>query len=246
MLIPTESQIADTIIFQFTMIRIVRKPTIKRQLNISIAPISSLKISAKKRYHDLSTAVVEDWKKTTVKSFSNFGLSHGTNAGMQCRYFSNGNSWNWTESQSRSSGSTSSDSKPLSTSKESNQDALVDPAIQTEILDKCTSLHASIMPLNEKVRGPLAKNSDKGTSLPFVFLVGNHSSGKSSFINYVLGRNVQTAGVAPTDDCFTVIAPGPVDSGNTFYAWFILLLIYTQCLNIPLFYFRSRWPSTCW
>jgi len=41
--------------------------------------------------------------------------------------------------------------------------------------------------------------------------VGNHSSGKSSFINYVLGRNVQTSGVAPTDDSFTIIAPGPVD-----------------------------------
>ncbi|EEC45828.1 predicted protein, partial [Phaeodactylum tricornutum CCAP 1055/1] len=46
---------------------------------------------------------------------------------------------------------------------------------------------------------------------PFVLLVGNHSSGKSSFINYVLGRKVQTAGVAPTDDSFTIIAPGPAD-----------------------------------
>lgn len=47
--------------------------------------------------------------------------------------------------------------------------------------------------------------------MPFVLFVGNHSSGKSSFINYILQRNVQTAGVAPTDDCFTVIAPGPTD-----------------------------------
>ena len=45
-----------------------------------------------------------------------------------------------------------------------------------------------------------------------MFLVGNHSSGKSSFINYVMGRDVQTAGVAPTDDCFTIITPGPEDS----------------------------------
>lgn len=44
-----------------------------------------------------------------------------------------------------------------------------------------------------------------------MLLVGNHSSGKSSFINYVLDRNVQTAGVAPTDDCFTIIAPGATD-----------------------------------
>lgn len=54
-------------------------------------------------------------------------------------------------------------------------------------------------------------HSDRGTALPFVLLVGNHSSGKSSFINYVLGRPVQTAGVAPTDDSFTIIAPGPAD-----------------------------------
>ena len=40
---------------------------------------------------------------------------------------------------------------------------------------------------------------------------GNHSSGKSSFINYVCQRKVQTAGVAPTDDGFTIIVPGPSD-----------------------------------
>lgn len=68
------------------------------------------------------------------------------------------------------------------------------------------------MPLNEKIRGPLARNSNQGTALPFVFLVGNHSSGKSSFINYIAGRSVQVAGVAPTDDAFTVILPGPQDS----------------------------------
>ena len=34
-------------------------------------------------------------------------------------------------------------------------------------------------------------------SLPFCLLVGNHSSGKSSFINYILQRDIQKAGVAP-------------------------------------------------
>ena len=87
----------------------------------------------------------------------------------------------------------------------------IDPAIQDLVTKTCARLHKSAMPLNSSLRGPLETNSDKTTALPFVFLVGNHSSGKSSFINYVLGRRIQTAGVAPTDDCFTVIAPGAHD-----------------------------------
>ena len=88
----------------------------------------------------------------------------------------------------------------------------VDLDVQQKVLSKCESLYSSLMPLNEKIRGPLAKVTDRGTSLPFVFLVGNHSSGKSSFVNYLLGRNIQTSGVAPTDDRFTVISPGPKDT----------------------------------
>lgn len=88
----------------------------------------------------------------------------------------------------------------------------VETELQRKIMSECSLLHSSIMPLNDLVQGPLARYSDRGTALPFVFLVGNHSSGKSSFVNYVLGRKVQTAGVAPTDDCFTVIVPGLEDS----------------------------------
>lgn len=40
-----------------------------------------------------------------------------------------------------------------------------------------------------------------------VFVMGNHSSGKSTFINYILQQKIQKSGVAPTDDGFTVIAP---------------------------------------
>jgi len=69
-------------------------------------------------------------------------------------------------------------------------------------------------PLEQQQQGPDGADTLIGnnTLLPFVFLVGNHSSGKSSFINYVMGRNVQKAGVAPTDDCFTIITSGPEDS----------------------------------
>lgn len=49
------------------------------------------------------------------------------------------------------------------------------------------------------------------TFLPYVFCVGNHSSGKSTFINHLLHRDVQSTGIAPTDDCFTIICPGEDD-----------------------------------
>lgn len=40
---------------------------------------------------------------------------------------------------------------------------------------------------------------------PMVLLVGNHSAGKSTFINSLLGVQTQETGVAPTDDGFTVL-----------------------------------------
>jgi len=47
---------------------------------------------------------------------------------------------------------------------------------------------------------------------PQVLLLGNHSSGKSTFVNYLLGAKVQKTGVAPTDDCFTIITHGHVET----------------------------------
>lgn len=47
---------------------------------------------------------------------------------------------------------------------------------------------------------------------PNVAFLGNHSSGKSTFINHLLeGSAVQDTGVAPTDDGFTVIVHGNAD-----------------------------------
>ena len=43
---------------------------------------------------------------------------------------------------------------------------------------------------------------------PMVLFLGNHSSGKSTFINHLLGQPVQKTGLAPTDDAFTVLAYG--------------------------------------
>ncbi|OQR97202.1 hypothetical protein THRCLA_07056 [Thraustotheca clavata] len=43
---------------------------------------------------------------------------------------------------------------------------------------------------------------------PLVLVLGNHSSGKSTFINHMLGQDIQKTGRAPTDCTFTVIAGG--------------------------------------
>ena len=41
---------------------------------------------------------------------------------------------------------------------------------------------------------------------PLVLIVGNYSSGKSTFINELIGKDIQRTGQAPTDDSFTVLA----------------------------------------
>lgn len=82
------------------------------------------------------------------------------------------------------------------------------------LMRRTSALEAQVLlPLNERVLGPLDRRhkEEKLPALPFVFLLGNHSSGKSTFINYVLRREVQSTGVAPTDDGFTIIAPGSED-----------------------------------
>ncbi len=43
---------------------------------------------------------------------------------------------------------------------------------------------------------------------PLVLFLGNHSSGKSTFINHILGAEIQKTGLAPTDDAFTVLSHG--------------------------------------
>lgn len=58
---------------------------------------------------------------------------------------------------------------------------------------------------------------------PGVLFLGNHSSGKSSLVNWLLGEPaVQETGVAPTDDGFTVIVHGDRDEdafGPAAIAW---------------------------
>eukprot|EP00051_Salpingoeca_urceolata_P006544 m.86447 g.86447 ORF g.86447 m.86447 type:complete len:566 (+) comp14877_c0_seq1:33-1730(+) len=72
-------------------------------------------------------------------------------------------------------------------------------------------LNNTVLPMNRRLEGPLRHEREKATRKPFVLLVGNHSSGKSSFINFIMGRQIQDSGLAPTDDSFTVVLPGAND-----------------------------------
>ena len=84
-------------------------------------------------------------------------------------------------------------------------------ALNRDIIAECERLRRSIQTISDKNFGLLEKSEIKSTLLPFVLLLGNHSSGKSSFVNYLMDRKIQTAGVAPTDDNFTIVAPGLKD-----------------------------------
>ncbi|GIW73274.1 MAG: hypothetical protein KatS3mg102_2816 [Planctomycetota bacterium] len=68
-------------------------------------------------------------------------------------------------------------------------------AIQRELLDPVAARTLFTRPLRDReIAGE-----------PMVLVLGNHSSGKSSFINFLLGAPVQKTGLAPTDDSFTIL-----------------------------------------
>ena len=48
---------------------------------------------------------------------------------------------------------------------------------------------------------------------PLVLIIGNYSSGKSTFINEFLGQDVQRTGQAPTDDSFTILTAPDAEEG---------------------------------
>jgi len=63
-----------------------------------------------------------------------------------------------------------------------------------------------IKPLDEQLPGrPFENDCHSFPFIPMVLVIGNHSSGKSTFINRLLGLQIQETGVAPTDDGFTVL-----------------------------------------
>jgi GTP-binding protein EngB required for normal cell division len=66
----------------------------------------------------------------------------------------------------------------------------------------------AIDPVAERFSFSRRQNEGEINGPPIVLMLGNHSSGKSSFINYLLQQDIQTTGLAPTDDGFTILAYG--------------------------------------
>ncbi|KAE9358841.1 hypothetical protein PF008_g2522 [Phytophthora fragariae] len=79
----------------------------------------------------------------------------------------------------------------------------VNRMIQAEV----ATLYARLEALRAQTRFP----SFAPVNVPMVLVLGNHSSGKSTFINHMLGQRVQKTGRAPTDCTFTVLAGGARD-----------------------------------
>lgn len=65
-----------------------------------------------------------------------------------------------------------------------------------------------LAPLASRFEFELPTSARDATGAPNVLFLGNHSSGKSSFINYLIQSEVQKTGLAPIDDGFTIITYG--------------------------------------
>ena len=77
---------------------------------------------------------------------------------------------------------------------------------------KIDSAYRRFAPLAKRYYFTFTRPSVTVGGRPSVLILGNHSSGKSSLVNWLLGDPaVQDTGVAPTDDGFTVIIHGDHD-----------------------------------
>lgn len=80
-------------------------------------------------------------------------------------------------------------------------------ALQNKIQSK---VKAKLSPLFARYRTDFNDLDSMLKWKPIVLVLGNYSSGKSTFINELIGREVQRTGQAPTDDSFTVLtSPDP-------------------------------------
>ena len=79
---------------------------------------------------------------------------------------------------------------------------MTDTRIQEDIQ---TKVRSQLFPLFLKYQLDLDELETVLKWKPIVLFLGNYSSGKSTLVNELLGRDIQRTGQAPTDDSFTVI-----------------------------------------
>ena len=78
--------------------------------------------------------------------------------------------------------------------------------------DKIAKAYTRFAPVAQSYYYTFSRPSVTVGGIPSVIFLGNHSSGKSSLVNWILGGDpVQDTGVAPTDDGFTVIMYGETE-----------------------------------
>jgi len=78
-----------------------------------------------------------------------------------------------------------------------------------EIAGEVEELYCNAVdPLRETFAWETRPSKGEIAGPPTVLVLGNHSSGKSTFINYLLGESIQKTGLAPTDDSFTILTHG--------------------------------------
>ncbi len=83
----------------------------------------------------------------------------------------------------------------------------------SELEKQAHEIHQRFLePLAKRLAFDLPRWPAANARTPVILFLGNHSSGKSSFINFLLGQNVQATGLAPTDDGFTLITWGSQSS----------------------------------
>jgi len=111
--------------------------------------------------------------------------------------------WKWYQHQCRASRRLK---RPYQPSESYPSDASLDDACD-DIAKIVTWIQdAVIQPLDARFPGKLfSGDCIAQPSTPLVLVIGNHSAGKSTFINSLLGLSAQETGVAPTDDGFTVL-----------------------------------------
>lgn len=79
----------------------------------------------------------------------------------------------------------------------------------TKIEREALSIYERLAATAERFGYPVRRTSVSPGATPCALFLGNHSSGKSTLVNHLLGgARVQDTGVAPTDDGFTVLMFG--------------------------------------